>query len=67
MLAQVGSPCSGPQSQSAKINFQEKERIVVDIPEGDPNGLKQQAQQYSGCPAKRASGPCYIHSEGRRE
>ena len=60
MLAQVGSPCSDPQSQSGKTNFQKQERNessnIVDIPEVGPNGLKQQAQQCSGCPGKRASG-----------
>ena len=58
MLAQVGSPCSDPQSQSGKTNFQEQERNessnIVDIPEVGPNGLKQQAQQCSGCPGKKS-------------
>ena len=71
MLAQVGSPCSDPQSQSGRMNFQEQERNEssnrVDIPEVGPNGLKQQAQQCSGCPGKRASGPCYIHSKEKKK
>ena len=67
MLALVGSPCSGPQSQSGNINFKnwnrEKAPIRGCVPEVGPNGLKQQARQYSGCPGKRASGPCYIQSK----
>ena len=69
MLAQVGSPCSDPQSQSERINFQEKEggesSNTVDIPEVGPNELKQQVQRCSGCPGKRVSGPCYIQRKGR--